>query len=353
MLFVTAERAFAAILPRQPSAAMAVEFKDYYAILGVPRDASDEDIKKAFRGLARQYHPDVAKDKLSAEEKFKEINEANEVLSDPIKRKKYDDLGASWDQEPTEGTNARSAGFGGRAGAARSASEFHFGGTGFSDFFEQFFSGGTRHGFPETEHDFDGEVRNGQRPRRGSDIEGDILVTLEEVMFGTLRPLTLELQNPGTGKAQINSFRVRIPPGVVDGRRIRVPGQGEPGRHGGADGDLFLRVRYAAHPDFTARGADLYRELALAPWDAVLGTTATVRSLDATIRVRIPPGTASGQKLRVRGRGLPKNKGGERGDFFVIVNVQVPTTLTAEERGLWEKLRHTSRFDPSSKGEAS
>lgn len=331
---------------------MAVEFKDYYAMLGVGRNASDEEIKKAFRGLARRYHPDVAKDKASAEEKFKEINEANEVLSDPIKRKKYDDLGANWDQDPAAGRGARPPGPGARNGAARSAAEFHFGGTGFSDFFEQFFSGGTRHGFPE-EPAFEGDARSGQRPRRGSDIEGEILVTLEEVMHGTLRPLTLELQNPETGQAQTNFFRVRIPPGVVDGRRIRVAGQGEPGRFGGPEGDLFLRVRYASHPDFTTRGSDLYRELALAPWEAVLGTTATVRSLDATIKVKIPPGTAAGQKLRVPRRGLPKSHGGERGDLFVVVEVQLPTTLTPEERGLWEKLREVSRFDPQAAREDS
>jgi len=314
---------------------MAVEFKDYYATLGVPRDASDEDIKKAFRKLARQYHPDVAKDKKTAEEKFKAINEANEVLSDPVKRRKYDQLGASWKDEGRSQPPPGSQNAGGEG--APGGHEFHFGGTGFSDFFEQFFSGGSRYGFPpEAGHP---GAEAGQQAWRGSDIEGDVLVTLEEAMHGTVRPISLQTINPQTGEARMHSFRVRIPPGATDGLRIRVPGQGEPGHGGGAAGDLYLRVRHAAHPDFHARGADLFHELDVAPWEAVLGTEVTVPTLDGSLKLRIPPGTANGQQLRVRGRGLPNGKGGERGDFRVIVS-------TDAERALWEKLRDTSSFNP-------
>ncbi len=325
---------------------MAVEFKDYYAILGVARDATEDEIKKAFRNLARKYHPDVAKDKAGAEAKFKEINEANEVLSDPIKRRKYDELGANWNRETGPDPFAGAAHAGGRGRPRGTATEFHFGGTGFSDFFEQFFSGGTRHGFPETEAGFAGAEGRDSRPRRGSDIEGDILVTLEEVLRGTLRPLSLEFQHPETGEVQTNSFQVRIPPGALEGRRIRVPGQGEPGRHGGPAGDLFLRVRHAAHPRFSTRGADLYHELVLAPWEAVLGATVTVRTLDVVIKLQVPPGTQPGEKLRVRGRGLPTNKTGDRGDFYAVVTVTTPTKLTEEERTQWQKLRQVSHFDP-------
>jgi curved DNA-binding protein len=318
---------------------MPAEFKDYYATLGVARDASADEIKKAFRKLARQYHPDTAKDKKTAEAKFKEINEANEVLSDPEKRKKYDTLGAGWQDEgqyqPPPGA------------AGGHEQEFHFGGTGFSDFFEQYFSGGSRYGFPQ---DFEQEIPTGAakkgRARRGHDIEGDILVTLEEAMHGTQRPISLQTVNRQTGAVQTHSFEVRIPPGATDGRRIRVPGQGEPGQNGGAAGDLFLRVRHAAHPDFTTVEADVYHELDIAPWEAVLGAEVIVPTLDGSIKLRIPAGAENGQSLRVRNRGLPKGKTGERGDFFVKLQIVLPGKLSDAERTLWEQLRSASTFNP-------
>lgn len=319
---------------------MSVEFKDYYATLGVPRDASQDDIKKAFRKLARKHHPDVAKDKKSAEAKFKEINEANEVLGDPVKREKYDRLGADWEHEgafPHPGRQAR--------GRAPAAQEFNFGGTGFSDFFEQYFSGASRHGFP-------GEMHGGARPfaggrrHKGSDIEGDILVTLEEAMHGSVRPVSLQMADPKTGGMETHSFQVRIPPGITDGKRIRVPGQGEPGSGGGEPGDLYLRVRHAAHPDFSTHGADVFHDLEIAPWEAVLGAEISVPTLDGSVKLRIPPGSENGQQLRVRGRGLPKGKSGERGDFHAVLSVQLPEILTDEERSLWEKLRSVSHFNP-------
>ncbi|HEX2750784.1 MAG TPA: J domain-containing protein [Verrucomicrobiales bacterium] len=324
---------------------MPVEFKDYYQILGVSRDASDDDIKKAFRKLARKYHPDVAEDKKAAETKFKEINEANEVLSDPVKRKKYDQLGANWQEEyagpPPSGGQGRS---GGAPGGY--AQEFHFGGTGFSDFFEQFFSGGSRYGFPQDGADFKGAAAANGRARRGSDIEGDLLVTLEEAMKGSLRPISLQTVNPRTGEEQTHSFQVRIPPGALEGKRIRVPGQGEPGTGGAAAGDLYLNVRHAAHPDFHAEGADLHHELEVAPWEAVLGAEIVVPTLDGSIKLRIPAGAENGQQLRARNRGLPIGKTGDHGDFYVALKVQLPTTLTSEERTLWEKLRSVSTFNP-------
>jgi len=317
--------------PRVNGLLMPAQFKDYYATLGVSRDASADEIKKAFRKLARQYHPDTAKDKKTAEEKFKEINEANEVLGDPEKRKKYDTLGANW-QEPE---------------AAAHEQDVHFGGTGFSDFFEQYFSGGSRYGFPQG---FDEGIPTGRsqqaRARRGHDIEGDILVTLEEAMHGTQRPLSLQTMNRQTGAVNTHTFEVRIPPGATDGRRIRVPGQGEPGMNGGEAGDLYLRVRHASHPDFTTREADLHHELDVAPWEAVLGAEVIVPTLDGSIKLRIPAGTEDHQHLRVRGKGLPKGKTGERGDFFVTINVVLPTQISDDERKLWEQLRSTSTFKP-------
>ncbi len=331
---------------------MATLFKDYYSTLGVSRDSSADEIKKAFRKLARQYHPDTATDKKVAEEKFKEINEANEVLGDPGKRKKYDRLGAHWQETgdyktPPEWQR-------GEADAGSHGQEFHFGGTGFSDFFEQYFSGGSRYGFPQ---DFEDGTSGGKasksRGRRGHDIEGDILVTLEEAMHGTQRPISLQTVNHQTGETQTHSFQVRIPPGATDGRRIRVPGQGAPGQgapgqNGAQAGDLYLRVRHAAHPEFTAREADLHHELDTAPWEAVLGAEVVIPTLDGSIKLRIPAGAANNQKLRVRGRGLPKSKTGERGDFYVTLRVVLPSQIGESERKLWEQLRSASTLNPRS-----
>lgn len=325
---------------------MPVDFKDYYATLGVSRDASDEDIRKAFRKLARQHHPDVAKDKKAAEAKFKEINEAHEVLSDPEKRKKYDELGANWKNgagfESPPGWQGRS----GRSAAGAETREFHFGGTGFSDFFERFFGGGSRFGFDFGGNGFDQEqFRQSRGPARGNDIEGDILVTLDEAMRGSVRSISIQRANSRTGQMETQTFKVRIPVGVQEGQTIRVPGKGGEGADGGASGDLFLRVRFAAHPDFRARGSDLYYDLDLAPWEAVLGTTVSVPTLDGRVSVRVPPGSNNGRQLRVRGRGLPSGSQGQRGDLYVVINVQLPQQLTDEERKLWEQLSKVSRFN--------
>ena len=329
---------------------MPVEFKDYYKVLNVPREASSEDIKKAFRKLARQYHPDVAKDKKAAEEKFKEINEAYEVLGDPANRKKYDELGSQWRDgagfQPPPGWQQ-----GGAQGAPGmdESFEFRFDGTGFSDFFEQFFARGGR---------FDGFSRFGTQQeygageagfaRRGSDLESDILVTLEEALRGSVRTLTLQRTNRKTGQARTQTIKVKIPAGVVDGQIIRVPGMGNEGIGGGSPGDLYLRIRFAAHPDFRVRGADLYYGLDLAPWDAVLGTKVVVPTLQDRVSVKIPPGTSSGQQLRVRGRGLVNGQTGEKGDLFIVINIVVPEQITEEERELWKNLKSVSRFRPGS-----
>ncbi len=332
---------------------MSVEFRDYYKVLGVSRDATQDAIKKAFRKLARKYHPDVAKSKGDAEEKFKEVNEAYEVLGDPEKRKKYDTLGANWKQgagfEPPPGWAGASSGGAPDAGYQ----EFHFGGTGFSDFFEQFFAGGARaSGFEEVFGQAGASPRTGARfsrraqASRGHDVEGDILVTLDEVLRGSIREISLRRLNPRTGQAETHSFKVRIPSGVREGQRIRVGGKGGDGAGGGESGDLFLRVRLAAHPDFRVRGGDLYYDLDLAPWEAVLGTTVSVPTLDGSVSVRIPQSTGNGQQLRVRGRGLPASGSVASGDMYVVVNIRIPTSLTGKERSLWESLRDGSDFDP-------
>lgn len=327
---------------------MAVEFKDYYTSLGVPRDASEADIKKAFRKLARQHHPDVAKDKKTAEEKFKQINEAYEVLSDPEKRKRYDQLGADWEHGQQFRPPPDWQGREGR-GAARNGEdgeEFHFEGTGFSDFFEQFFGGGGR-GRGAGGMFREGRGSGMEYSAPGSDMEGDILVTLDEVVHGSSRTISLQRVDPSTGKTSTETIKVRIPPGVREGQIIRVRGKGGEGTGGGAPGDILLRVRLAAHPDFRAVGADLYYDLDIAPWEGVLGATVSVRTLGgARVNVRIPPGTNNGARFRVRGHGLPKAKSPEHGDLYVVIEVQLPEKVTDEERVLWEKLREVSRFNP-------
>jgi curved DNA-binding protein len=328
---------------------MPVEFKDYYKILEVPREASQEDIRKQFRKLARKYHPDVAKDKKAAEEKFKEINEAYEVLSDQEKRRKYDTLGANWNRpEPPPGWDYAGAGSrGGFRGTAPGGEEFefHFGGTGFSDFFEQFFGGRGERGFNHSDAGRQRGATGGAGPIRGNDIEGDILVSLSEAHSGSVRTISFRRVNRQTGQAVSENFRVRIPVGVQEGQLIRVPGKGEEGYNGGPPGDLYLRVRFEQHPDFKVRGADLYYDLELAPWEAVLGTTVTIPALSGPVSVRVPPGTGKGQQLRVRGKGLARIDG-THGDLYATVSVQIPTELTEKERQLWQQLAETSTFNP-------
>ena len=320
---------------------MAVEFKDYYATLGVPRTATEEELKRAFRDLARRFHPDVAKDKKGAEDKFKAINEAYEVLSHPENRKKYDTLGADWKQgagfQPPPGGRSR------RGPQPGGGPEFEFGGTGFSDFFEQFFSrggqGGGAGGFASDPGAGHGSVR------RGHDVEGDLAVSLEEVLRGTIRSVSLRSTDPATGGPVTQTFKVRIPVGVQDGQRIRVAGKGGTGAGGAAAGDLILGVRFSAHPEFRARGADLLSDLEIAPWEAVLGTTLAVPTLEGSVTLRVPAGTQDGSQLRVRGQGLPKGSEG-RGDLYVTLAVKLPVTVTDEERVLWEALAKGSTFDP-------
>jgi curved DNA-binding protein len=352
---------------------MPVKYKDYYEILGVPRTASETDIKKAFRKLAREYHPDVAKNKKQAEEKFKDLNEAYEVLGDSAKRKKYDELGPNWSAgsefRPPPGWESfrTGRGFPGR-GSRGEDFEFQFGGTGFSDFFEQLFgSRGTRAGGSGRSGIFSEEEAGAER---GRDIEGDIMVTLEEAMRGSVRSVSVRHgvtcdHCGGTGErarhvcnvcggtgqvAKTETYQVKIPAGVSEGQRLRVAGRGEAGLGGGASGDLYLRVRLAKHPDFDVENKNLIYEVELAPWEAVLGASISVPTLNGRVNIKIPPGTHNGQKMRVRGRGLPV-RGGDNGDLIVITRIDVPASVSDSERKLWEQLAKESRFKPRESGE--
>jgi len=315
---------------------MPVQYKDYYEILGVSRGASEADIKKSFRKLARQYHPDVARDKKQAEEKFKEINEAYEVLSDSEKRKKYDELGASWksgaDFRPPPGwEGAQGQPFRGRRGAGQGTEGFEFGGTGFSDFFEQLFGnrarGGGFSGF--------GNYQDQESAERGRDVEGDIMVTLDEAAHGSVRTVTVR------HRSKSESHQVKIPAGVTEGQRLRITGRGEHGSGGGESGDLYLRVRLAKHPDFEVDGHNLVYEAELAPWEAVLGAEISVPTLDGHVHIKIPAGTQTGQKLRVRDHGL-----GKKGDLYVVTKIAVPSKISDDEKKIWEQLKGESKFNP-------
>lgn len=342
---------------------MAVAFEDYYEILGVPRSASQDEIRRAYRKLALKHHPDVAKDKQGAERRFKEINEANEVLSDPEKRKKYDALGARWKQgeeftEPPDWAPPP-------GGRSPDGGEFHFGGTtGFSDFFESLFQG--RGGVGSARRGAAGDEAFTQR---GRDVEADLFVTLEEALRGGTRAISLRRAIPcpecgGTGRkadqvcpachgagqvTKAETYNVKIPSGVREGQLLRLGGQGERGRWNGGSGDLFLNVRFAAHPEYRVDGSDLYDELEVAPWDAVLGASVSVPLLDGRARLKIPPGTRGGQQFRMKGMGLPALNG-ERGDLFVVVRLQVPEAAGERERALWEQLRDSTNPNPRSPG---
>jgi curved DNA-binding protein len=328
---------------------MPAEFKDYYRVLGVPPKATDEEIKKAFRMLARKHHPDVAKDKKTAEEKFKEINEANEVLSHPDSRRKYDQLGANWktvgESRPPPGrAGGRPAG----RGAGGDEYEFQFEGTGFSDFFEQFFGGRAGRFRGASPFDHNGATDATEEPPqalRGQDVRGDILITLDEVLTGAMRAISVRRTNARTGQEETETYQVRIPAGVQAGQSIRVPGKGGNGLGGGSAGDIFLRARYAQNPDWQARGTDLVGHLELAPWQAVLGTTVTVRTLEGSVSLKVPAGTQQGHQLRVRGKGLPAGAG-KRGDLYVGVSIQVPPRISKDEERLWKQLASLSTFDP-------
>ncbi|HEY9787410.1 MAG TPA: DnaJ C-terminal domain-containing protein [Candidatus Obscuribacterales bacterium] len=306
-----------------------VKYKDYYAILGVPRSATDKEIKAAYRKLARQYHPDANKGK-GAEEKFKEIAEAYEVLKDPEKRKRYDMLGSNWKAGDQFRPPPDFGGF-----------SFDFGdfakGSPFSDFFEALFGQTFGTGAP-------GKPGAGGQPaskagaggaqgKRALDQEAEIELGIEELAKGTTR--TLQISAPGV---KTKTIEVKIPAGVRSGSKIRVPGEGSRSPVGGAAGDLYLIVKVKPHDQFTIEGDNLICSLSLSPAQAVVGSEASVPTLEGPVKIRIPAGTQNGRMLRLRGRGLPKIKDTVRGDLLVKTKIVIPSELTEEEKRLYEQL---------------
>jgi curved DNA-binding protein len=312
---------------------MAVGYRDYYETLGVPRDASQEDIRAAHRRLARKYHPDVNKEE-GAEDRFKEISEAYEVLRDPEKREQYDRLGQNWKagQDVSGASGFEGFDFGGGAGGGFRDVRMDFGGGDFSDFFEGIFGRG-RSGF--------GGGRGGPNgfASRGQDQVAEIEISLAEAAKGGKRKISL---------ADGRDYEVNIPPGVRDGQRIRLAGEGGSGA-GGPSGDLFLRVRVRPDPRFDVDGNDLYVDLPVTPWEAALGADRVeVPTLDGTARVRVPPGSSCGRQLRLRGEGMPDGRGG-KGDLYATVEIKVPKDLSPQEREQFERLTEVSDFNPRSR----
>ena len=319
-----------------------MDFKDYYATLGVAKTATDKELKQAYRKLARKHHPDVNPGDKSAEARFKEINEAYEVLGDPGKRRKYDELGANWrayeQAQRTGGPNPFEQGgwtvnMGGGPGGFRTMSEEEmqeiFGTDNpFSDFFNTFFGG------------FGGETGGRRakagraRARKGRDLEHEMDLTLEEADQGVTRRLSVK-QGGHT-----RTVDVRVPAGVGDGSRVRVSGEGERGESGAASGDLYLRVHLLPHPLFERKGRDLYTKVQVPLTVAVLGGEVNVPALGGrTLRLKVPPTTQNGQVFRLKGQGMAlSGKSGQRGDLYATLEVQLPRDLTPEERSHYEAL---------------
>ena len=321
---------------------MAVKFRDYYETLGVQRSASQEEIQQAYRKLARQFHPDVNKGR-DAEEMFKQINEAHEVLRDPEKRRRYDALGDGWrsgeDFTPPPGWDFR---FGGGPG---SGGGFDFGdlGRGFSDFFEQLFGGTGVRG----SRGFGGFGGFGREPEvaPGQDTQAELTITLEDAYWGGRRAVTLESREPGSNGASLRTartFEVSIPAGVTDGRKLRLRGQGEAGF--GGRGDLYITIHIAPHQMFRIKERDLEVDVPVTPWEAALGAEVEVPTIEGRARVRIPAGIRSSQRIRIKGRGL--GSGDERGDLYAAIRIEVPRRLSQKERELFEDLARESRFNP-------
>jgi curved DNA-binding protein len=330
-----------------------MEFKDYYQTLGVTKSSTDKEIKQAFRKLARKFHPDVNPGDKSAEGRFKEINEAYEVLGDPDKRRKYDELGANWrlyEQAQEQGQaypGGSPFGFGGGPGPGGAWTVNMGGGPGgyrtmtpeemqelfgnedpFSDFFRTFFGGASGGGARES-----ARGRGRSRSQKGQDIEHEVELTLEEAYHGATRRMSIK----ESGHAR--SVDVRIPVGVKEGSRVRAAGEGGSGSNGGASGDLYLRVRIRPHPVFERKGEDLHTRVAVPVTTAVLGGEAQVPTITGSVRLKIPEGTQNAQVFRLRGHGMPKvGKPDDRGDLYATVDVQLPRTLTKDQRQHYEAL---------------
>lgn len=344
-----------------------MEYKDYYKTLGVSKTASEKEIKSAYRKLARKYHPDVNPGNKAAEAKFKEINEAQAVLSDPEKRKKYDTLGPDWEKRFQQRGTRAGAGpytytYTGAPGGAGTAD--------FSDFFETLFGQRGKTGTTDGGFDFDlgsifGRGRGRQQTQvsaqRGTDVEQAIDVTLPEAFSGVERAFTVQSSPPcptcqGTGLqndalcptchgvgsvAKTKRLEVKIPAGVKEGSRVRIAGEGNPGSAGGPNGDLYLVVHLVPDPRFRREGDDLYEDVDVPMTTLVLGGEVSVPTMKGNVTMRVPPGSQNGRTLRLGGQGMPRLRGGQPGNLYVKLNALLPTDLSDKQRDLFEQLAHS------------
>lgn len=308
---------------------MSVAYKDYYEILGVSKTATEQEIKSAYRKLAKKYHPDVNKTP-GAERKYKDVNEAYEVLHDPEKRQKYDALGPNW--EAAQQFGGQGGGFQGFGGFPGGGVHMEFGdGGGFSEFFQTIFGnmGGSARGFSASDL-FGGRGR----AARGEDSEVRITLSLADVMAAPLkRNMTL------SGAAGPRTIEVNLPRGIREGSRLKLRGQGVPGRGGGENGDLYVVVHIETDSRFEISGYDLVTAVTVTPWDAVLGGTVSVPSPEGALKVKVPAGSQSGTRLRLHGKGLPMRGGSLRGDLYAVIGISVPQNVSSRERELWEQIR--------------
>lgn len=297
---------------------MAPEYKDYYKTLGVARSATKDEIAKAYKKLARKYHPDLNPGDKKAEEKFKDITEAYEVLKDEEKRKLYDNLGPDWQNASRFGGAGQGGPFGGFSYQGQNMG-------GFSDFFESLFGGGRFGG----ENPFGGFSSQGGG-RRGQDVETEIQIPLELARHGGERQVSFRM-----GSKPV-TLKVNIPAGIREGKKLRLSGRGYPSMGGGQNGDLYLKVMFAPHPQFKVEGQDLVYEARVMPWAAVLGGKIRVPTLDGEVELSLPSGTSSGRRLRLRGKGLGPDS--DRGDLLVRVEIDAPRLESEKERSLWQEL---------------
>lgn len=334
-----------------------MHYKDYYESLGVPRTATQDDIRKAYRKLARKYHPDVNKSS-GAEAKFKEVAEAHEALSDADKRKKYDTLGNNWqngqDFTPPPGWDFRQY----RQQQPNAAyAEQMFGGGGggnaFSDFFESLFGGAQHQQHQQHQrHPRSAMFNQGfsQAPPQAEDQQAAITISLDDAYHGALKHLTLQTAPSGRrgrmAQSDAKTLEVHIPKGVRDGSKIRLRGQAPPAAPGAPAGDLYLRVTLAPHRTFRVHDADLEVDVPITPWEAALGAKVRVPTVDGAAMLAVPAGAQSGMKLRLRGKGLPAFGKTPAGDLFAVIQIAVPASLTAREKQLFEELGKVSHFDP-------
>ena len=319
---------------------MSVKFQDYYKTLGVERTASQTEITKGFRKLARKYHPDINKTQ-AGEKKFKQINEAYEVLSDEGNRKKYDSLGANWKNgqnfQPPPGFEGFN--FGQNGGGGFNMNDL---GGGFSDFFSAMFGGGDPRS--QFQQGMGGNGHGMRQPRKGEDVKADLSITLDDAYHNRKKEITLKTRNPD-GSIESQKYQVKIPVGITSGKVIRLKGQGNKGSLGGPDGDLLLKIHIAPDSRFKIDGSKLITAIALAPWEAALGAKVKVPTLDGRITLSIPPGTSSGTKMRLREKGLPQATG-KNGDIHVEIKIATPKKLSQQEKELFEQLQQASTFNP-------